>query len=141
MKTYARTLVALAGFAFIATAAVVKAQSLDTISKVPFAFNVGSSLMPRDTYRVSKLDGHNDVFMISGFKHSAILVGQPDGGQTDDSPRLVFHRYGDSYFLREVRLAGNTGFSLPETRQERDAQERIAARATPDVIVVLANQK
>ncbi len=141
MKTYARTFIALAGFAFIGTAAVVNAQSLDTITKVPFAFNVGSSLMPRDTYRVSKFGGHTDVFMISGFKHSAILLGQPDGGKTDDNPRLVFHRYGDSYFLREVRLAGNTGFNLPETRQERDAQERIAGRSTPEVIVVLANLK
>jgi hypothetical protein len=141
MKTYARTVIALAGFAFIVSAAVVNAQSLDTITKVPFAFNVGSSLMPRDTYRVSKLGGHNDVFMISGFKHSAILLGQPESAGTDDSPRLVFHRYGDSYFLREVRLAGSTGFRLPETRQERDAQERIAGRSTPEKIVVLASQK
>src|SRR5688572_13193987 len=113
MKTYARTFVALAGFAFIVTAAVVNAQSLDTITKVPFAFAVGSSLMPSDTYRVSKLGGHTDVFMISGFRHSAILLGQPEGSGIDDTPRLVFHRYGDSYFLREVRLAGSTGLSLP----------------------------
>jgi hypothetical protein len=141
MKSYARTIMALAGLAFIVTAATVNAQSTDTITKVPFAFNVGSSLMPRDTYRVSKLGGHTDVFLISGFRHSAILLGQPDGSKSDDNPRLVFHRYGDSHFLREVWLAGNTGFSLPETRQERDAQERIAARSTPEVIVVLANQK
>lgn len=141
MKSYARKIMALAGLAFIVSAATLNAQSTETITKVPFAFNVGSSLMPRDTYRVSKLGGHTDVFMISGFRHSAILLGQPEGPGTDDSPRLVFHRYGDSYFLREVRLAGSTGFFLPETRQERDVQERIAGRSTPDVIVVLANKK
>jgi hypothetical protein len=141
MKTYARTIVTLAGLALIVSATTLNAQSTDTITKVPFAFNVGSSLMPRDTYRVSRIGGHTDVFMISGFNHSAILIGQPDDPKTDDSPRLVFHRYGDSYFLREVRLAGSTGFSLPETRLERDAQERIAGRSTPEVIVVAANQK
>ena len=113
MKSYATRFIALTAFAFVVTAAVAKAQSTDTITKVPFSFNVGASVMPPDTYRVSKFGGHTDVFMISGFRHSAVLMSQPDGRTRDDSPRLVFHRYGDRYFLREVRLAGNTGFSLP----------------------------
>jgi hypothetical protein len=141
MKSYTARIFGLSAFAFVLTATVAKAQSTDTITKVPFTFNVGASVLPPDTYRVSQFGGHTDVFMISGVRHSAILLSQPDGSTTDDNPRLVFHRYGDSYFLREVRLAGNRGFSLPETRQERDAQERIAARSTPEVIVVLANQK
>jgi hypothetical protein len=78
--------------------------------------------------------------MLSGFRHSAVLMSQPDGRTKDDSPRLVFHRYGDRYFLREVRLAGNTGFSLPKSREEREVEEQIASRSKPDVIVVLANQ-
>jgi hypothetical protein len=141
MKSYTTRILTLTAFAFVLTAAVAKAQPTDTITKVPFTFNVGASVMPPDTYRVSQLGSHTDVFLISGFRHSAVLLSQPDGRTTDDSPRLVFHRYGDGYFLREVRLAGNRGFSLPETRQERDAQERIAARSRPEVIVVLANQK
>jgi hypothetical protein len=142
MKSYTTRILALAGVAFVLTAGVAKAQSgTDTISKVPFTFNVGASVMPPDTYRVSEVGGNTGVFMISSFRHSAIVLSQPDGRTADDSPRLVFHRYGDSYFLREVRMAGDTGFRLPESRQERDAQERIAARSTPERIVVLANQK
>ena len=141
MKTYARTFIALAGFAFIVTGAVANAQSTDTITKVPFAFNVGSSEMPRDTYRVSKFGGHTDVFMISSLRHSVILFGQPDGRRTDESPRLVFHKYGDQYFLREFWTGGSTGFSLPESREERQVVERIAGRSTPERIVVLANKK
>lgn len=141
MKTYARTFIALAGFAFIVTAAVANAQSTDTITKVPFSFNVGSSEMPRDTYRVSKIGGHTDVFMISSFTHSVVLLSRPEGRTTDDSPRLVFHRYGDRYFLREFWMPGSTGFSLPVTRQEREAEERIAGRSTPERVVVLANKQ
>ena len=141
MKTYARTLIALAGFAFLVTAAVANAQSTDTITKVPFAFNIGASLMPGDTYRVSKIGGHTDVFMISSLRHSVILLGQPDGRKTDESPRLVFHKYGDQYFLREFWTGGSTGFSLPETREERQVVARIAGRSTPERIVVLANKE
>ena len=139
MKSYTRIL-ALSAFAFVLTATVAKAQSTDTISKVPFTFNVGATIMPADTYRVSEFGGQTGVFMISGFRHSAILLSQPDGRTADDRPQLVFHKYGDQYFLREVRLAGNTGFSLPESKQERQVEERIASRSTPERIVVLANQ-
>jgi hypothetical protein len=139
-KSYTTRILALTAFALVLTAAVAKAQSTDTITRVPFTFNVGASVMPPDTYRVSEFGGHTDVFMISGFRHSAVLMSQPDGRTKDDSPRLVFHRYGDRYFLREVRLAGNTGFSLPKSREERQVEEQIASRSKPDVIVVLANQ-
>ena len=140
MKSYTRIL-ALSAFAFVLTADVAKAQSTDTISKVPFTFNVGASVMPADTYRVSEFGGQTGVFLISGYRHSAILMSQPDGRTADDRPQLVFHKYGDQYFLREVRLAGNTGFSLPESKQERQVEERIASRSTPERIVVLANQQ
>ena len=140
MKSYTRIL-ALSAFAIVLTAGVVKAQSNDTISRVPFAFNVGTSVMPADTYRVSEFGGQTGVFMISGFRHSAIVLSEPDGRTGVDQPQLVFHKYGDQYFLREIRLAGNTGFSLPESKQERQVEERVADRSTPERIVVLANQQ
>ena len=140
MKSYTRIL-AFSAFAVVLAAGVAKAQSNDTISRVPFAFNVGTSVMPADTYRVSEFGGQTGVFMISGFRHSAIVLSEPDGRTGVDRPQLVFHKYGDQYFLREVRLAGNTGFSLPESKQERQVEERVADRSTPERIVVLANQQ
>jgi hypothetical protein len=140
MKSYTRIL-ALSAFAIVLTAGVAKAQSNDTISRVPFAFNIGTSVMPADTYRVSEFGGQTGVFMISGFRHSAIVLSEPDGRTGVDQPQLVFHKYGDQYFLREIRLAGNTGFSLPESKQERQVEERVADRSTPERIVVLANQQ
>jgi len=90
---------------------------------------------------VSEFGGQTGVFMISGFRHSAIVLSEPDGRTGVDQPQLVFHKYGDQYFLREIRLAGNTGFSLPESKQERQVEERVADRSTPERIVVLANQQ
>jgi hypothetical protein len=139
MKSYIR-IFAVSAFAFVLAAGVAKAQSNDTISKVPFAFNVGTSVMPADTYRVSEFGGQTGVFMISGFRHSAIVLSEPDGRTGVDRPQLVFHKYGDQYFLREIRLAGNTGFSLPESKQERQVEDRVADRSTREKIVVLANQ-
>jgi hypothetical protein len=140
MKSFARPTTALAGLLLFAAAAGVDAQSNDTISHVPFAFKVGKAELPRDTYRISSMSGHTDVFLISGYRHSAVLMGQPDGREKDSKPRLVFRRYGDQYFLHEVRLPGNTGLTLPESRQEREAAQRLASNAKPEVVVVLAQQ-
>ena len=141
MHSYARSLMTFGALALLGTATVLQAQTTDSITTVPFAFTVGTETLPRDTYRVSRLGGHTDVFMISGQRHSAIVLSQPDGRAADSSPRLVFNRYGDQYFLREVRLPGNTGFTLPTSRQERDAAERIAANVKPEIVVVHAQQE
>src|SRR5262245_65981171 len=100
MKSYTRIL-ALSAFAVVLTGGVAKAQSTDTISKVPFTFNVGASVLPPDTYRVSQLGTLGDVFLISGFRHSAILMSQPDGRSADDRLRLMFPSHVDKYFQRE----------------------------------------
>ena len=85
--------------------------------------------------------GHLDVFEITGDRHSAIVISQPESPEgKDDNPRLVFHRYGDSYFLREIRLPGSVAMSLPPTRLEHDAAERLVSNAAPAVVVIDTRQ-
>jgi hypothetical protein len=139
MKLHTRRLMAIAGLLLAGAAAALNAQTTDTVTDVPFAFTVGTATLPRDTYRISRLPGHTDAFLIRGLRHGAIMVSQPDGAsETDPGPRLVFHRYADSYFLREVRMPGNTGFKLPRTRGELQAAEQLASRSTPEVVVLHA---
>jgi len=142
MRIHARKIVAIATLFVLGAAPALSAQTSDTVTDVPFAFTIGMTSLPRDTYRVSRLTGHMDVFMISSLRHSAILLSQPDGpSDTDETPRLVFHRYADRYFLREIRLPGNVGFRLPKTRAEREAAEQIAGRSSAEVVVVRADQE
>ena len=142
MKLSLRGLMAIVVAAVIASAAAASAQTTDSTTNVPFAFIVGNKTLPRDVYRISRLPGHLDVVQISGLRGGAIVMSQPDGpDRNDPSPRLVFHRYGDSYFLREIRMPGNTGLALPATRLERDAAEKIAGKATPEVVVIPTPQQ
>jgi hypothetical protein len=63
------------------------------------------------------------------------------GKKTDSSDkptRLVFHRYGNRYFLREAWFPGNNAKTLPEMDDERiliREQWRIAASARAIVSV------
>jgi len=125
----------------LASSAAVSAQETDSITKVPFAFTVGQATLPSGTYRLSRLPGHLDVLEITGDRHSAIVISQPESPEgKDDNPRLVFHRYGDSYFLREIRLPGRVAMSLPPTRLEHDAAETLASNAAPAVVVIDTRQ-
>jgi hypothetical protein len=136
-----RGLTAIVAAAIIASAAAASAQTTDSTTNVPFAFTVGNKTLPRDVYRISRLPGHMDVVQIRGLRGGVIVMSQPEGpDRQDPSPRLVFHRYGDSYFLREIRMPGNVGLALPATRLERDAAEKVASNAAPEVVVIPTEQ-
>ena len=142
MKLSLRGLTGFVAAAILASAAAATAQTNDTTTTVPFSFTVGTKTLPPDTYRISRLSNHNDVVQISGLRHTVIVLSQPEGpDRTDPSPRLVFHRYGDSYFLREIRMPGNAGLTLPVSRPERDAAEKLASKAAPEVVVVATRQQ
>jgi hypothetical protein len=135
MKIHARTLLVVAGVLLAAVA--TNAQTTNTVTDVPFEFTVGTTTLPRDSYEVTRITGQNGAFLIRGARRGVVVISQPEGpSATDNSPRLVFHRYNDRYFLREVRLPGNNGFRLPKTAAEIDAAERLAAGVTHDVVAV-----
>ena len=136
MKIHARTLMVVAGL-LLAAAVVTNAQTTNTVTDVAFEFTVGTTTLPRDSYEVTRITGQSGAFLIRGARRGVVVISQPEGpSATDNSPRLVFHRYNDRYFLREVRLPGNNGFRLPKTSAEVDAAEQLAAGVTHDVVSV-----
>jgi hypothetical protein len=137
MRSSIRGLILIAAAVVLSSAAAASAQVTDSITDVPFAFTVGKTTLPRDTYRISRLSGQMAAFEISGTRHSAIVIGLPDSpARKGDNPYLVFHRYGDSYFLHEVVLPGYVAMTVPASRLEQDAARQLASNATPEVVVV-----
>jgi len=63
--------------------------------------------------------------------------------RNDAEAALVFHRYGDQYFLREVRWEGSARLDLPETKAERQAADgrRNQAAALMKTVVVAAGRR
>jgi hypothetical protein len=143
MKSYTRRMLAATGLVALSIGSpfVLNAQSTDTTTTVPFAFTAGTTSLPSGAYRVSMLPGHRDAVMIKARDHGVFVLSQPAGpSRTDNTPRLVFHRYDDQYFLREIRLPDNLGFSIPVTEAEIDAAERAPGSAKPDVVVIRTGQ-
>ena len=109
-----------------------KAQRLDygLRANIPFAFTVGNQTMPAGRYSFERAEANDSDFVLrvssltarSTTFHNTVPV-------TTQKPRdkgiLIFHRYGDHYFLFQVwSAAALTGRSLPRSRSERDIQRK-----------------
>jgi hypothetical protein len=90
----------------------------DIRANVPFSFTVNKKVLPAGTYNVTSSAAHS--LILSSFGGSAITMGQRAESSKSGSPRLVFHRYGTDYILREVWMGGASGYTLPETARERE---------------------
>ncbi len=94
-------------------------------ANIPFDFVIGTKTLPQGTYTVKFLETSPNVLVISGQDNNegaialSITVSAED--IEDNSPKLIFHRYGDQYFLSQVWSgAGLVGKELLQSQQERE---------------------
>ena len=123
------------GFAvllLVGVAAPARAQGVETVTNVPFAFTAGDTNLPRDEYRISPIRGQSGVFMVRGQRHGVVLISMANrSNNREPAPRLTFRRYGERSFLSEVLLGDGRVFHLPKSRAERRAAESVAAQSAP----------
>ena len=128
----ALTAATLAVAAFAATPTVMAQLPLAQVD-VPFAFENGSTHLPAGTYTVSMLNER--VMDIRGNTGSTFSMVQPeDRLDPAQNGRLVFHRYGDRYILREIWTAGSRRhLECPKTKLEKELQLASDRSRTPGV--------
>lgn len=136
----------------VATAAVsANAQSRnEVIANIPFEFVIGDKTLPAGEYSVrSATAAGNEALRVQGADSgkSAVRLSYPTGQMKNKThARLVFHRYGQSYFLAEVWDGQSTGRQIVKSRQERAIERELAsipsrselARNTCETIEVVA---
>jgi hypothetical protein len=121
-KRICLSLMALSFLISLATVSPAYAGSVDGIkTQVPFDFYVGDKLVPAGEHAVRSLTGDEAALRIGNGRQSAIVMTNYARGRGDGEgrPRLVFHKYGDQYFLAAVWGADNTGRTLRESKLER----------------------
>jgi len=114
------------------------AQDLEgrVVVKVPFAFENGSQHFSPGLYTIS-VDYRNIATIRGESKSGLATTGFDEDPQPSQTTRVVFHKYGDQYFLEQVWVAGETThtYFLP-TKAER--LEISANRNAPTSVVVAA---
>ena len=143
-KQVVKTLTQIGLLAVIATVTAVgsaQGQSLayKIRANIPFDFLVADKKLPAGQYLIGRArqDSDDNVLQISSVEGrvnvlrltSPVGVGVAINTQAPkDKATLVFHRYGDQYFLSEVWQAGaDSGRMLTESHSEREAKARTLA--------------
>lgn len=119
----------IVAFAALLAQPGVKAQSLGTtvIADIPFAFQIDSQQLPAGKYRLETQG--NGIMWVKSNSASGVMLVMADHLNTPATKgAVVFHHYGNQYFLREVRTAGS-GDTLwsTETKAERRAKVELTA--------------
>lgn len=108
-------------------------------TKVPFAFQVGNTDLPGGEYTLRNWGGDGQLVLLQGPQARAKLFAAEEGSAAaaPQGARLVFHRYGDRYFLSELWFQGeSTGRKLPIPTRER----QLLAMSQPAAVVVPAGR-
>lgn len=133
--------------AFALTAVVVSAnaQSNRVAAVVPFDFIVGSQTLKSGKYTLGSITQDSEGLVIRGSEKSVIRLSRAiESNETQEQARLVFHRYGQRYFLAEVWAGGNsTGRQLLESREERATRREFEklARTGYETVELLATAR
>ena len=127
------TMLLLAVALAFVTAASTNAQSRMARAEVPFEFVANNVTLPAGQYLIRDGSG-GQLVKISNAKAAksvfAMTVGLSRKGNTEKG-KLVFHRYGNRYFLAEIWAAGERdGQKLQKSKEEKAIENEMAAIST-----------
>ena len=112
----------------LAAVAAVQAQDKTVTATVPFSFYMGNSAMPQGAYRVADMAHGLVVDLSSAHAAKASAAHEIAGTKQIEAARLVFHRYGETYFLAEVWTGGGAiGQALSKSPREKELAHNGAA--------------
>jgi hypothetical protein len=95
--------------------------------RIPFSFLIDAKTLPAGTYRVEARAAQG-LLEVRDLRHGAFALGIALDDPRTPETKLVFHRYGDQYVLREVWTGEGVGRELPESRSERALMEGTAGK-------------
>ncbi|MEK7406743.1 MAG: hypothetical protein AAB225_16830 [Acidobacteriota bacterium] len=125
----------------LAVALVAFPQSTPRLNAdIPFEFYVGGTVLPAGQYQMDQM-GTAGTLAVRSFenKAAAVVLAQPARSRSVESQsRLIFNKYGDTYFLAQIWRAGtNEGISLKRSKRERELARVIG---TVEVATVAAGR-
>jgi hypothetical protein len=126
------------GALFLGSAAF--AQEMNVQAKIPFDFVLGDKVYPAGEYSVQNVINDNHALRLRNTtsQRAALILHRPTSSPAPaKQTQLVFHRVGNTYFLYQVQVAGNTlgrefQMSHQETQMARNATDK-------ETVIVAAN--
>ena len=121
-KFHASLFAGILTIALLTPASHAQASGAPINVDVPFAFQNGSQHFAAGRYTIGKTN--QNILLVRGKSHSGFAMAWSDiDPRPSTTTKVVFRRYGDQYFLREVWLTGESShtYCLP-TKAEKQLQ-------------------
>lgn len=97
----------------------VPAEAAEITAKIPFSFTVNGKTLAPGTYHVST-EVSRGALLVRGVDDGAFILVTRMESARDTDPKLIFHKYGDRYILRQAWMGNGSGRELPQSRLERE---------------------
>jgi hypothetical protein len=107
---------------------------------VPFAFSLQDRSMPAGNYKIMAISDRVIEVWNLDEGHGQLLAKQMSvQSSRAQSPKLVFHKYDDQYFLSEIWDGqSNTGLAFAESKREKEVQTASNGLPNAPEIVIVA---
>jgi len=124
----------------IFTVGTASAQDRGLSANVPFEFTVGGKLLPAGTYTITSPSSGVVLFQSEDKHITAMTTSTFEGKDPAKRSALIFDRYGNQYFLRDVlsSTVANMNLHIPTSKLEKQVQRQEASLAGGDPILVAA---
>jgi hypothetical protein len=117
------------------------AQSISVRANVPFSFIVNRITLPAGEYLVESADNQGRALRFANLNSQArdLVISNYCGGvAAATQTKLIFHRYGDRYFLKRIWVAGNSaGHELLTSPRETEVAKDFSMQ---EVVLTLARR-
>jgi hypothetical protein len=121
-----------AGLAVLAAASPLISAQAGIVVKVPFEFRVGDQQLPAGQYTVVHLADPSLLRISDGAGHVSVTISISASKRATPNPVVTFNRYGDVYFLYEVRWADST---ISNQMMKSKLETQIARDVAPERVV------
>src|SRR5262245_9603699 len=106
-------------------------------ANVPFDYKVGNATMKAGNCSIRAAGTADALAIRCNGSEAKLALSHSVLGTPATETKLVFHKYGDEYFLAQIWIGGeDTGRQLPRTHAEKE----LMSRAEPDSVVIVAQK-
>jgi hypothetical protein len=138
MKKVLCRVTGMLALAFLAAHAVEAQEPV--LVNIPFAFTAGRTALPAGEYRVQNTGA--STLQLVRTDHTAatfVISNAVESNKPQAQSKLIFHCYGDRYFLSQVWVEGHSrGRELAPSAKEKEQQGLLARNKAPDQVTIVA---
>jgi hypothetical protein len=136
--TVKKNLLSLAMSLALLMSAATQAQTTHLTITVPFEFTAGNVQLPAGEYEVTAVGPTLSVHNVNSNAGTLVLSTSCQSLKPAADAKLVFHRYGNQYFLAEV---WNRHSSLGNQIKINSRQTELRKNQSKDEVVLIASEK